>query len=256
MILFEKHEGVARITIDRPEVLNALDESSEEELVAALAEAEADRSVFVVVLTGAGERAFCSGADMKAAGRTGLDYWAHLGAGGMGGIAAASHLTVPVLARVNGLALGGGFEMVLGCDLAVACDEATFGLTEPRVGRLALAGGIVQLPRRTTYKQAMDLLLTGRTISAAEALAFGLVNEVAERSRLDDVVESLLARLRASAPLALRAVKQMVSETARLSPGDALAHRSTAMVAAIESEDAVEGVRAFREKRPPRWRGR
>ncbi|MGH9293621.1 MAG: enoyl-CoA hydratase-related protein [Acidimicrobiales bacterium] len=256
MIAFDKREGVARLTIDRPEVLNALDEPSEEELVAALAEAEADRSVFVVVLTGSGERAFCAGADMKAAGRRGLDYWAHLDPGGMGGIAAPSRLTVPVLARVNGLALGGGFEMVLGCDLAVACDEAVFGLTEPRVGRLALAGGIVQLPRRTAYKQAMDLLLTGRTISAAEALSFGLLNEVAGRARLDEVVETWVERLRASAPLALRAVKQMVAETAHLSAGDALAHRSAAMVAAIESEDAAEGVRAFREKRPPRWQGR
>lgn len=256
MIRFDKHDGVARVTIDRPEVLNALDEGAEAELSAALSEAEADRSVFVVVLTGAGERAFCAGTDMKAPGRTGLDYWAHLGPGGMGGLATDTLLTVPVLARVNGFALGGGFEMVLGCDLAVCSAEATFGLTEPRVGRLALAGGIVQLPRRATRKQAMGILLTGRRLSAAEALSFGLVNEVVDRGELDDAVERWVDQMRACAPLTVRAIKQMVNETCDLPVREAMAHRSDAMVLAIESDDAEEGVRAFNERRSPRWRGR
>jgi len=249
-------DGVARVTIERPEVLNALDQAAESELIAIWEEIEADRSVFLAVLTGSGDKAFCAGADLKAAGRTGMDYWAHLPDSGMGGIATATRLSVPVLARVNGYALGGGFEMVLGCDLAVASDNATFGFPEPLVGRLALAGGIIQLPRRTTYKQAMELLLTARRITAAEALEFGLVNEVVPHARLDEAVEKWAARLRACAPLALRAIKQMVIETAHLSVADAMAHRSAAMVTAMESEDAQEGVAAFNERRAPRWQGR
>ena len=204
MITLSIDEGVARVTIDRPEVLNALDEAAENELIAIWDQIEVDRSVFLAVLTGSGDKAFCAGADLKAPGRSGLDYWANLPDGGMGGIATPTRLTVPVLARVNGYALGGGFEMVLGCDLAVASENATFGFSEPLVGRLALAGGIIQLPRRTTHKRAMELLLTARRISAAEALEFGLVNEVVPHDRLDEAVEEWIRRLRACAPLALQ----------------------------------------------------
>jgi crotonobetainyl-CoA hydratase len=255
VIELEVRDGVARVTIDRPEVMNALDERSEDELAAIWERLEDDRSVFVAVLSGAGERAFCTGADLRAPGRGGVDYWAHLRPGGFGGIATAQ-LSLPVLARVNGFALGGGFEIVLGCDLAVAAEDATFGLTEPLVGRLALGGGIVQLPRRTTYKRAMDLLLTARRFTAHEALELGLVNEVVPRAELDDAVERWVARLRACAPLTLRAIKQMVAETAHLPLSEAMARRTPAMVAAIESDDANEGVRAFNEKRPPQWQGR
>jgi crotonobetainyl-CoA hydratase len=255
VIELEVRDGVAHVTIDRPEVMNALDERSEGELADIWDRLEHDRSVFVAVLSGAGERAFCAGADLRAPGRGGLDYWAHQRPGGFGGIATAK-LSLPVLARVNGYALGGGFEMVLGCDLAVASEDAVFGLTEPLVGRLALGGGIVQLPRRTSYKRAMDLLLTARRFSAHEALELGLVNEVVPRAELDDAVQRWVARLRACAPLTLRAIKQMVGETAHLPPSEAMARRTSAMVAAIESEDANEGVLAFNEKRPPRWQGR
>lgn len=256
MIRLSVENGVARVTIDRPEVLNALDEASEDELAAVWERIEADPSVFVAVLTGSGDKAFCVGADLKAAGRSGLEYWAHLREGGMGAIATATRLSVPVLARVNGYALGGGFEMVLGCDLAVASERASFGFTEPLVGRLALAGGIVQLPRRTSHKRAMELLLTARRISAAEALEFGLVNEVVAHDRLDDAVEAWVELLRACAPLTLRAIKQMVTETAHMPLDQAMAHRCQAMVAAIESEDAREGVAAFNERRAPHWKGR
>jgi crotonobetainyl-CoA hydratase len=256
MISLEIDDGVARVTIDRPAVLNALDETSENELIEIWERLEDDRSVFLAVLTGAGDKAFCVGADLHAPGRTGLDYWAKLSKGGMGGIATGSRLTVPVLARVNGYALGGGFEMVIGCDLAVAAEEATFGFSEPLVGRLALAGGIIQLPRMTTRKRAMELLLTARRISAVEALEFGLVNQVVPRASLDEAVEEWIGRLRACAPLTLRAIKQMVTETAPMSVSEAMAHRSEAMVVAIQSEDADEGVLAFNEHRPPRWQGK
>lgn len=256
MIRLTVDDGVARVTIERPEVLNALDEASEDELSAIWERIEHDPSVFVAVLTGSGDKAFCVGADLKAPGRSGLEYWAHLREGGMGAIATSTRLTVPVLARVNGYALGGGFEMVLGCDLAVASENATFGFTEPLVGRLALAGGIIQLPRRTTHKRAMELLLTARRISAAEALEFGLLNEVVPHASLDEAVDRWIGRLRACAPLTLRAIKEMVSETMNMPIDQASAHRSPAMVRAIESEDATEGVAAFNERRPPRWKAR
>src|SRR5450631_1390866 len=134
---FDVRDHVARVTIDRPEVLNAVDAATERELDAIWNSIETDREVRAVVLTGAGERAFCTGADMKGgSGASGLEYWAAPRPGGFGGIALRETLDIPVIARVNGHALGGGMEMMLGCDIVVASANATFGLPEPRVGRL------------------------------------------------------------------------------------------------------------------------
>ena len=142
-------DHVARVTIDRPEVLNAVDAPTEAELQAIWLRLEASRDVRVIVLTGTGERAFCTGADMKGgSGVSGLEYWAKARPGGFGGIALRESLDIPVIARVNGHALGGGFEMMLGCDIVVAAEEATFGLPEPRVGRLPLDGGMTLLQRQ------------------------------------------------------------------------------------------------------------
>src|SRR5271165_2503810 len=176
---------VAYVTIDRPEVLNALDQATDEALEAIWQRLEADRDVRAVVLTGAGERGFCVGSDMKNVGKSGLEYWAAARRNGFGGIALRTTLDVPVIARVNGHALGGGFEMVLGCDIVIAAAEAGFGLPEPRVGRLPLDGGMVLLARQMPFRQAMGMLLTGRRITAAQALEWGLVNEVVPRAELD-----------------------------------------------------------------------
>jgi enoyl-CoA hydratase/carnithine racemase len=211
----------------------------------------------VVVLTGAGERAFSTGADMKGgSGSSGLEYWATPRPGGFGGIALRDTLDVPVIARVNGHALGGGMEMMLGCDIVVASANATFGLPEPRVGRLALDGGIATLTRRIPHVQAMGMLLTGRRIGAAEALRFGLVNEVVAIEELDDAVARWVADILACAPLSVRAIKQMVRAGERLSAKEAQMLRLPALVEALQSFDQEEGVRAFQEKRAPQWRGR
>ena len=176
---FNIADHVARITIDRPEVMNAVDQATEQELQGIWSQIEHNRDVRAVVLTGAGERAFCTGADMKGgSGASGLEYWAMPRPGGFGGIALRDTLDVPVIARVNGHALGGGLEMMLGCDLVVAADHATFGLPEARVGRLPLDGGMVLLQRQIPHRAAMGMLLTGRRIKADEALRFDLVNEV------------------------------------------------------------------------------
>jgi crotonobetainyl-CoA hydratase len=248
---------VARVTIDRPDRLNAIDYETERALIAIWEKIERDRDVRAVVLTGAGEKAFCTGADMKGgSGVSGLEYWAAERPGGFGGLAQRDSLDVPVIARVNGYALGGGFEMMLGCDIVVASANASFGLPEPRVGRLALDGGIALLTRRIPHVLAMGLLLTGRRINAEEALRCGLVNEVVTPEALDAAVERWLADILACAPLSLRAIKQMTRAGEGLSPRQAQMLRLPALVEALKSEDQDEGVRAFREKRAPVWKGR
>ncbi|MBV8961897.1 MAG: enoyl-CoA hydratase/isomerase family protein [Hyphomicrobiales bacterium] len=255
-IRFALADHVARVTIDRPEVMNAIDVASERELQRIWAAIEADRDVRVVVLTGAGDRAFSAGADMKGgSGGSGLDYWANEREGGFGGIALRQTLDVPVIARVNGHALGGGLEMALGCDLIIAAEEASFGLPEARVGRLPLDGGMTLLQRQVPFRQAMGMLLTGRRISAAEAFRIGLVNEVVARSGLDATVEKWVADILACAPLSVRAIKQVSRRTAHLTAQEAQAARLPAVIAALRSTDSEEGVRAFVEKRKPVWKG-
>ena len=251
---FDVSEGVARVTLNRPERMNAIDSASEAALAEIWSAIDGDPTIRCAVLTGTG-RAFCAGADMKEEGPEGLAYWAGTGDHGFGGIALGGRLSVPLIARVNGLALGGGFEMVLGCDLVVAAENASFGLPEPRVGRLPL-DAMVTLPRLVPRTIAMGLLLTGRRIGAAEALGFGLVNQVAPPEELDSAVDAWVEDIVACAPLSLKAIKRSAHDTARLSAREARNARLRALVAALESRDAEEGVLAFREKRAPVWTGR
>ncbi|MDR6294496.1 crotonobetainyl-CoA hydratase [Inquilinus ginsengisoli] len=256
-VRFAVEGEIARVTLDRPDRMNAVDRATEQELIRIWETIERDRAIRAVVLTGAGDRAFCTGADMKdGSGVSGLEYWAAPRPGGFGGIALRETLDIPVIARVNGHALGGGMEMVLGCDIVVASATAGFGLPEPRVGRLALDGGIALLARRLSHVQAMGLLLTGRRIGADEALRLGLVNEVAAPEGLDAAVDRWVADILACAPLSVRAIKQMVRAGEGLTAVQAQALRLPALVEALQSADQEEGVRAFQEKRPPRWQGR
>lgn len=255
---FRITDRVARVTIDRLQVRNAVDEKAWLRCNEIWEQIEADPGVRAVVITGAGEKAFCAGADMSAegVGKSGVDYWADLDANGFAGLSLRRTLDIPVIARVNGYAMGGGMEIVLGADIVIASATATFGLTEPRVGRLPLDGGIVSLVRRIPHVQAMSLLLTGRRVPAAELYRMGLVTEVAEPDELDAAVDRWLADILACAPTSLRAIKQTVNRTEHLTAADARAARLPALIEALQSPNATEGVLAFQQKRAPEWSDR
>lgn len=259
-IRYARDGHVARVTIDRPEVLNAIDPAAAARLEQIWEEVEADGDVRVVVLTGAGTRAFCVGADLSAgagpAQQSRIDRWSRANPNGFAGLTLRESLDVPVIARVDGYALGGGLELLLGCDVVIASERSTFGLPEPRVGGLPSEGGVLKLTRRLSHQQAMGLLLTGRRVSARELERIGIVNEVTDDPELDEAVERWVADVLACAPLALRAIKQIAARADGL-PVHA-AHRTLvpALLRTLTSEDGDEGVAAFREKRRPVWRGR
>lgn len=246
---------VLTITIDRPDVLNALHLDAHVELSRAFDLYAADPELRVAVITGAGDRAFCVGTDLKSLARTGSYEYPY---GGFAGITKRFDLFKPVIASVNGLCLGGGVEILAACDLAIAAEHAQFGLPEPRVGLAALGGGALQrLARTLPMKEAMGLVLTARRMSAADAQRIGLVNEVVPKAELAARTRALVDELLACAPLALEASKQVMLQSLD-EPGleAAMTRRYPAAERMLASEDAKEGPRAFAERRKPNWQGR
>ena len=255
---YSVQQKVARVTINRMDRMNAVDEETADRLEEIWQVVESDPEIRVVILTGRGDKAFSSGADMKASAdaKSGIAYWAEARPGGFGGLALRKSLKVPVIGRVNGLAVGGGFEMVLGCDIVIAADHATFGFPEPRVGRMPLDGGMILLPRLIPQKVAMGMLLTGKRISAQDAERYGIVNQVVDAADLDDAVDKWVHQILECAPLSVKAIKESVRETSHLSLAEAHAMRLPVLMDALQSEDADEGPLAFREKRQPVWKGK
>jgi crotonobetainyl-CoA hydratase len=254
-ILIQRDGAILWITINRPAALNSLNPLAHRELSAALDGYAADPALRVAVITGTGERAFCVGSDLKARAERNADDHPPTG---FGGISHRFDLAKPVIAAVNGLALGGGVEIVAACDLAIAADHAEFGLPEPRVGLAALGGGGLQrLARDLPLKYAIELVLTGRRFGAEEAKRIGLINDVAPRAELKARVRKLAEQIIEGAPLAVEASKQvMLQSLAMPDLQTALRAKYPAAERMLASEDAKEGQRAFVEKRKPRWQGK
>ena len=260
-VRYEKDGHVARVTLDRPHVLNAMDLRTHEELGAVWDEVERDDDVRVIVLTGAGDRAFSVGQDLKERARldatgTAAGTFGSRGQPGWPRLTERFGLTKPVIARVDGYALGGGFELALACDLIIASDRSVFALPEARLGLVPGAGGVFRLARQMPLKVAMGYLLTGRWIDAATALWFGMVNEVVPAEHLDGCLQDWLDDVLASAPLSVRAIKEAALRSVDMPLEEAFGTTYAWEEARRESQDAVEGVRAFTERRPPLWSGR
>lgn len=254
-IRIEQRDAILTITIDRPEVLNSLHLDAHVELSRAFDRYAADPKLRVAIITGAGDRAFCVGTDLKSLAKTGNYEYPH---GGFAGITKRFDLWKPVIAAVNGLCLGGGVEIVAACDLAVAAEHAEFGLPEPRVGLAALGGGALQrLARQMPMKEAMALVLTAKRIPSDEARRVSLVNEVVARGAALDRARSIAHDLLDCAPLALEASKQVMLQSVAEPDLEAAMHRRyPAAERMLASEDAKEGPRAFAEKRKPQWLAR
>jgi enoyl-CoA hydratase/carnithine racemase len=250
---FERDSGIATITIDRPDVLNSLHPDGHAELDRAFDLYAADPELHVAIITGAGDRAFCVGTDLKALAATGREAYPP---GGFAGITKRFDLWKPVIAAINGLCLGGGAEILLACDLAIAAEHAEFGFPEPLVG-LAATNGLARLARQVPAKDGMWLVLTGKRIGAEEARRIGLVNEVVPRGEALVRATALARDMLACAPLALQASKQvMLQSVAERDVASAMHKEYPALQRMLASEDAREGPRAFAEKRKPRWQGR
>ncbi|WP_396333731.1 enoyl-CoA hydratase-related protein [Burkholderia anthina] len=251
---YEVEGPLLMLTIDRPDVLNALHPDAHRELADAFDRYATDPALRVAIVTGAGERAFCVGTDLKALDATG-DHTKP--STGFAGITHRFDLWKPVIAAVNGLCLGGGMEIVAACDLAIAADHAQFGLPEPRVGLAALGGGLLQrLPRQIGLKDAMALVLTAKRISAGEATRIGLINEIAPAGELMKRARALAQDILACAPLAIQASKQVMLTSLAHADLAATMHDNYPLAQRmLQSDDAREGPKAFAEKRAPTWTG-
>jgi enoyl-CoA hydratase/carnithine racemase len=252
----DRNGPILTVTINRPDVMNALHPAANFELEQAFDEFADDPDLWVAIITGAGDRAFSAGNDLK--------FQATEGGGkvvgpqkGFGGLTSRFDNPKPVIAAVNGVAMGGGFEIALACDLIIASENAVFALPEPRVGLAALAGGVHRLPRQIGLKRAMGMLLTGRRVSAAEGLELGFVNEVVPagealagaRRWADQIVEC--------APLSVRGSKQAAMDgLGEANLEAAMAQHYPVLGEMMKSEDFVEGPLAFAQKRKPNWKGR
>ena len=255
---FEVHGEVVLITLDRPKA-NAIDAKTSHELGDAFIEFRDDDNLRVAIITGAGNRFFCGGWDLKAASE-GEAVDADFGPGGFAGLTELWDLNKPVIAAVNGLAVGGGFELALAADLIIASSNAEFFVPEATLGIIPDSGGVLRLPRRLPKSVAMDMLMTGRRMNVDEAEHYGLVNKSCPQ---DDLINQALEwgnQISKSAPLSLAAIKSVIRSTEMMDLKDAYDLMRSGKIEAyhkmLNSEDAKEGPLAFSEKRSPKWKGR
>ena len=257
VIRTRREGGVVEVTLDRPKA-NAIDLATSRLMGETFRAFRDDPEARVAIVTGAGDRFFSAGWDLKAA-AAGDPVDGDYGIGGFGGIQELPGLNKPLIAAVNGIAVGGGFEVALSCDLILASSTAQFGLPEINAGTIADAASI-KLPRRMPYHVAMELLLTGRFMDAGEAQRWGIVNEVLEPDALLDRAWELARLLASGPPLVFAAIKEVVRESENLRSQDALSRVMKRQIPTVDrlydSEDLKEGARAFAEKRAPSWKGR
>ena len=252
--LVEREGNLTMITVNRPEVMNALHAPAHDEFSAIFDDFVSDPEQWVAIITGAGDRAFSAGNDLKyqASGgdmTRGSDT-------GFAGITSRFDNPKPVIAAVNGVAMGGGFEIALACDLIIAAENSVFALPEPRVGLAALAGGVHRLPREIGMKQALGMMLTGRRVSAKEGKQLGFVNEVAPAGQVLEAAREWANQILECAPLSVRASKQAAMEGMNADSLEAAMNGRYDQVNAMRhSADFIEGPLAFSEKRSPNWQG-
>ena len=252
---YEKEDRIATVTINRPERMNALHPPANLELHDIWNDFQNDPEVWIGILTGSGDRAFSAGNDLKYTAEHGLG-GVRVGESGFGGLVKRMDCWKPIIAAVNGFALGGGFEMALACDIIIAADHARLGLPEPRVGLMAGAGGVHRLPRMMPQKIAMGYILTGRHMTAQEAHRWGIVNAVLPLADLMPTVDRWAQDILEGAPLSIRASKQAAMMGLGHPLDIALNLEYTQSTVMRRSEDIVEGPKAFAEKRKPDWKGR
>jgi enoyl-CoA hydratase/carnithine racemase len=255
-IKVDREGPVTIFTLNRPDVMNALHSPAHFELHEAFDAFAADPEQWVGIVTGAGERAFSAGNDLKhqaGGGKMGSP------PSGFAGLTSRFDLAKPLIAAVNGVAMGGGFEIALACDIILAADTAVFALPEPRVGLAALAGGLHRLPRQIGLKRAMGMILTARRVPAAEGQALGFVNAVVPAAELMDEARKWAKMICECSPMSIRASKQAVMmglDEPTLAEAITGQGKYPAVAALFRSEDLIEGPRAFAEKRAPQWKGR
>ena len=249
----ETHGRVMIVRINRPERMNALHPPANIELAEVFDEFAESPDLWVAIITGAGERAFCAGNDLRYQAEDGERLPLPMG---FGGLTSRFDLHKPVIAAVNGVAMGGGFEIALACDLIIASENARFALPEPRVGLAALAGGLQRLPRQIGSKRALGMILTGRHVQAAEGETLGFVNEVVAPEALMDTAMHWADEILKCAPLSVRASKEVVYKNFDYpSLQAAMEAHYDGVFTMRDSADFIEGPKAFAEKRPPNWTG-
>ena len=257
-VIYEKRDHVACVTLNRPERMNALDKHSHKELIEIFDDFASDADVWVAIITGAGERAFCAGNDLKATAQASANRERRVDPSSrFAAITRGYSCPKPLIAAVNGVAAGGGFEIALACDIVIAADTARFGLPEPRVGLIAGAGGIHRLTRQIPLKHAMGMLLTGRVISAAEGYRLGFINEVVPAGELMSAATGWAEQILECSPLLIQLTKDAAHDGYGLDVDDAIARDWEQRIPRmLGSHDYIEGPKAFSENRKPDWTGR
>lgn len=255
-LIYQKDGALATMTLNRPRAHNAISVELGRAMGEATSDFEADDELRVLIVTGAGDKAFCSGGDLKTA-IPQVTSMASAGAArpGAGTDRPFSNVTKPIVAAVNGYALAGGTELLLGTDIRVASEHATFGLPEPHWGLVPFGGSHVRLPQQVPWARAMEILLTGDSITAQEALAIGLINRVVPHAEMMSTARAIAERICRNGPLAVRSIKQAVLEAYNRPWEEAFAIESKISGDVLASDDAKEGPRAFAEKREPRFTG-